>query len=92
MFNLEWGGRATDFVPELLKTTGKPGRVAAAARDAVWESVQRIGEQDAGAWVRVTVNGQERADRPGLGRFTLSVDVLDIESTGPQDFQTTTTG
>lgn len=76
-WNLGWEGRATDFVPDLLQTVGKPGPVASAAKDALWASVQAVGERDASAWVKVTANGWEAPDKPGLGQFTMTVMVLE---------------
>lgn len=84
-FSLEWGGRATDYAPELLQANGKPGRMAAAAKDAVWEAVQQIAEHDAGAWARVTVTGWEDGKKPGLGKFVLTVEVIDSEQSPIQE-------
>lgn len=80
-WNFAWEGRATDFIPDNLQTTGKPGAVASAAKDALWESVQAIGNRSSSAYVRIQANGWEDADKPGLGRFSLSVDVLEEPST-----------
>lgn len=80
MFKLEYGGRATDFTPELLQTQGKPGRLANAAKNALWESIQGIAEQDVGAWVKAFASGEEGGREPGMGRFILTLEVLDSES------------
>jgi hypothetical protein len=75
-WNISWEGRATDFAPDLLQTLGKPGRVAQIARDVLWEGVQRAGEQNSEAWVRVSGHGWEQPDNPGLGKMVITVDLI----------------
>lgn len=78
-WRIEWGGRATDFTPELLHTEGKPGPGAQMAVDLLWEGVQRVGERSPSAWVRVTAKGSEDPDKPGDGHFALDFHVLGEE-------------
>lgn len=80
MFKLEYGGRATDYAPELLQTHGKAGRLANAAKDALWEAIQGIAERDVGAWVKAFVSGEESPKEPGVGRFIFTLEVLGSES------------
>lgn len=81
-WSLKWEGQVTSFMPEHLAAIGKPGRMAAVSQDAIWESVQKIAEQNPTAYARVVVNGWEDAERPGLGQFNLSVQVLDSDQPG----------
>lgn len=74
-WSTSWAGTATDFTPELLAVSGKPGRIAAVAADAIWESVQRIGEQDVHARVKLEADGYEDRENPGIGRFSLEISV-----------------
>lgn len=75
-WNLKWEGRATNYVPDLLRTTGRPGRMAHVAREAIWEAVQGIGEHNHDAYARVQANGWEDAQQPGLGQFNLAIAVI----------------
>lgn len=74
-WSTEWCGTATDFMPDLLAISGKPGRIAAVATDAIWESIQKIGEQDVHAIVRVVAQGYDEKDSPGIGRFSIALSV-----------------
>lgn len=84
-WSTEWGGRATDFEPSLLRTMGKAGATAQIAVDALYGAVQSIGERDPLAWVRVVARGHEEKDQPGLGTFSIEVTVVGDEDSPVRD-------
>lgn len=74
-WSMKWTGRATDFVPDLLVVTGKPGRVAALAKDLLYEAAQAMGDKDPQAFVSLGCSGWDEREDVGHGHFTMVVEI-----------------
>ena len=74
-WELKFEGRATDFVPDLLRASGAPGPTAQLAKEALWVALQGAGERNPRAWVNARAQGYENKEEPGTGQMTIMISV-----------------